>query len=204
MIRRSVALSTALVLLLASGCAARRPAQAAPSTTFGIYRGRYTAPDGTDIRFRAWIFAALPDRIHAEVVGPAGGAHWIVDGGSGRLAVTSIADAACYTGGATPDAVAAALGVKVSLRDLVAAFLGASGAGAGPGLVREPDRPGLPARFTLTSEGRVLALEKQSERTRDGGAAALGSGAVPPGVEVRPLEDLGTGPWDGSPAPEAR
>jgi hypothetical protein len=193
--RPAVAAAAALALLLAGACAARRAGTEAEGASFGIYRGRYTAPGGTDVRFKAWIFAAPPDRLHAELLGPAGGAHWIVDGGNGRLAVTSVDEGTCYAGAATPEAVEAALGVHASLAGLVAAFLGTPADSTLPGAVRAPAGPGLPERFEVASEGRVLALAKQSERQRPSGSGSIGTGEAPAGVGVRPLAELSSGPW---------
>ena len=187
----------ALVLGLA-GCGARRPAT---GPTYGVYSGAFRATDVPDVRFRVWLFARTPGRLHAEILGPAGGTRVVIDGGNGNLAVTLVSEGESYVGPADPEGVASALGLRVSLDDLVTAFVaGEQSAASALPFLRDPlSGAGLPRRFEAQAGGRVLMLELRSERPLAVPAESLGTGLPPGGTTLRPLRELRGGPWEPPP-----
>ena len=68
----------------------------------GLYRARLEHPDGSSDRFKLLLHAALPDRLHGEVLAPVGGTVLIFDGGGGRMAVTFVRDRVSFVGPASP------------------------------------------------------------------------------------------------------
>jgi hypothetical protein len=181
-----------LALVALSGCAGRRvPALAdASAPSFGVYEATHRSAGGRR-SFRVLLHAALPDRIHAEVVGPIGGPRLVVDGGDGRLAVTLVGERTSYVGPARPEALEAVLGVRIALDDLVAGLV-TSRAPEGPyEFERSASPPGLPARVAVTSaSGERLELRLKRLRPVASDATGLATGTPPPGTERRPLTEL--------------
>ncbi len=183
----------ALLGVWGSGCAGHRAAELrdrGERLAFGIYRGVLETDGGTEVRFRLLLYAAPPDALHAEVLGPVGGALWIVDAGGGRLAVTDVAGKVAYAGPADSGAVERAIGVRATLPDLVAALLGGR---ALPGPLEmdraPPGASGLPLIFEVREGRRVLRLERRRLRwTRPSGQ--VGTGAPPDGLPVEPVSNL--------------
>lgn len=143
-------------------------------------------------RFRLLLYAALPDRVHAEVLSPLGTPLLLVDGGAGRLAVTFVREGEAFVGRATAEALDHVLGVRLDLGDLVRAIL--TGEGSAPGLLLErspDDTPGLPERLRLRARsGGSLELDLKGTRPLVADPRALGSGRPPEGVVERPLREL--------------
>jgi len=135
------------------------------------------------------LYAASPDRLHGEVLSPLGSPVMSFDGGEGQLAVTLVRDRLTFVGEATPKSLEPLLGVAISLPDLVGALLeGVTPEAAGWTLER-PDGSGLPESFTVTSESGTMSLQlKRWHQLKTGGN--LGTGEPPPGMELRPLEEL--------------
>jgi len=191
--RRVAALCAIALAIPSVGCPARhRAAEREPSgERYGIYRGTYTAPDEEPRRFRVLLYAALPDRLHAEVLPPVGGPKLILDGGGGRLAVTLPGRDESWAGAATGEELGPILGFPLSLRELVVAVLEGASLGDDVGMTRLPPTGGeLPQTFELRFEGRRLRLDLERRRTARGSAATMGTGAPPPGTDVRPLHEL--------------
>jgi hypothetical protein len=187
--RRSIVLG--LVLAALAGCAPRRPIDAVPdeAPTFGVYAATHRSSEGRR-SFRVLLHAELPDRIHAEVIGPVGGPRLIVDGGSGRLAVTFVAERTAYVGAARPQDLEAVFGVRITLADLVSGLL-TGRASDGPYSFRRSASPdGLPASIEVASaDGDRLELRLKRLRPMVAGQS-LASGTPPPGIERRPLAEL--------------
>jgi hypothetical protein len=169
----------------------RQPDGTADGERFGVYRGRFIDPGQSPRKLKVLLFAAPPDRLHAEVLPPVGGPELIIDGGGGRLAVTVNSREAAWVGEARDDVLEAILGFPVTLEGLVGALIRGSTL-AGPVEVSRTPRTGtgLPRSFELGLGGRELRLELQRTRKRGRGSYAIGTGTAPPGVEVHPLEDL--------------
>jgi len=192
--RRVAALCAIALAAPSVGCPARhRAADREPSgERYGIYRGTYAAPDEEPRRFRVLLYAAVPDRLHAEVLPPLGGPKLILDGGGGQLAVTLPGREESWAGPASGEELGRVLGFPLTLRDLVAAVIEGTPLAGDVGMTRLPPAGGeLPRVFELRFEGRRLRLDLERRRTTRGSAATMGTGAPPPGTDVRPLHELG-------------
>ena len=158
----------------------------------GTYRGSVDAGDGKSRRFRLLLWAAAPDRIHAEFLPPVGGPAVIIDGGGGRLAVTLVRERTAYVGVASPAAIGAVAGVAVPLEDLVRWIV--SGPEPAPAEIvvrRQPEwGPGLPRALEIRSGARRLVIERRRLESGVALASGTGTGAVPAGVVERPIEEL--------------
>ena len=158
----------------------------------GSYKGVIDDETGRTRRFRVLLWAELPDRMHAELLPPVGGPEVVVDGGGGRLAVTLVREGTAYVGPASPAAIEAVAGVPVPLEDLVRwIVVAADPVPPDVEVTRSPERgEGLPRLLTIRAGGRTLRIERK--RVENGGAiaAGAGTGAAPPGVAERPLEEL--------------
>ena len=182
-----------LGILPIAGCAGgsrTRPRVAPDEVVFGVYRGQVWPPEGGRVPFRAWIWADAPDRLHVEILPPVGGPSWIVDAGSGRLAVTDVEAATCWIGSETPGSIERWLGIATDVRGLISALLEDDGA--------------LPPAVELTGDalGR-LRMERSGYRVAPRGS--LGTATAPPGVDARPLDEIEgrafPEPADEAPAP---
>jgi hypothetical protein len=190
---RTVAILVLALATLALACPGQRrpPDGGADGERFGVYRGRFVDPEHSPRKFKVLLFAALPDRLHAEVLPPVGGPALIIDGGSGRLAVTVNSREAAWVGEAREEVLEAILGFPVSLEGLVGALIQGSALSGPVELSRAPRTgAGLPRSFELGFGGRELQLELQRTGKRGRGSYAIGTGTPPPGVEVHPLDDL--------------
>jgi hypothetical protein len=159
--------------------------------TVGVYKGRVVNAEGKPRRFRLQLFAALPDRIHGEVLSPLGAPQLIVDGGGGQLAVTFVRDGESFVGQARGDVVARILGIRLELDELVRALLTGETVGGEHRLERTGRGPGeLPEAVTIRTEGGTLALELKRLRPLRADPTLLGTGRAPHGTRIRPLEEL--------------
>jgi len=191
------AAALAATVLAATACHERRGEIAAGDATgsIGSYRGVADGEDGKARRFRLLLWAELPDRLHAEFLGPFGGPELILDGGGGRLAITLVRDGTSYVGPASSKAIEAVTGVPVPLDVLVRWILtGPGDVPAGIEVTRDPaNAPGLPLMLEIREGERKVRIE----RRRLEGVAALaggtGTGAPPPGVQEKPLYELPAG-----------
>jgi hypothetical protein len=192
---RLAAALAAFVLGASLGCGALRgrDLQARPPQGGGeavaLYRVRLAQEGEPDRRFRLWLFAAPPDRLHAEALSPLGTTLWIIDGGSGRLAVTAVRDGVTWAGDETTTAVEALLGLRLSLAELVEALLGA---GRPPTSViqRTGGAGELPDRLIVRAADATLELRLDRRMWAGRPTTDLGTGIVPPGLDVRPLSHL--------------
>jgi hypothetical protein len=175
-------------------CSAHRPPRETPDRerAFGVYRGWADRDGDGPRRFRVLLHAALPDRIHAELLPPVGSAFLIIDGGGGRLSIASPRERIAYVGEPGADTLEGVLGVPVTLEGLVRALLLGEGIGADVTVERSPESgPGLPRRIELRSGSRRFGIELKEIKERGSRDERIGTGAPPPGVLTRPLEELG-------------
>lgn len=172
------ALSLLPVLAAVLGCGAGSRTQPVPTpeqVVVAAYRGSVTSPGGKRVPFRAWVWAERPDRMHVEILPPLGGPEWIVDAGSGRLAVTEVGAGACFAGEETPGALSRWLGVPIDVPGLVASLVDADGS--------------FPEVYELRGDALgELRMERTGFRLAPRGA--LGRGEPPPEIHVAPLEEL--------------
>jgi hypothetical protein len=157
-----------------------------------LYRGRLIEPDGRRRAFRVLLFAALPDRLRAEVLSPLGTPHLVLDGGGGRVALSFPGEGVAYVGDSSPQVMGQVVGVPVALEDFVRLVLeGEPPPGTEVRVDRRPPRGGgLPQRLDLVIGPRSLRFTLHSRRPPPPDPAAVGTGAPPPGAAVLPLEDL--------------
>lgn len=172
------ALAPLPLLAAAVGCGTGSRTQPVPTPeqiVVAAYRGSVTSPAGTRVPFRAWVWAERPDRMHVEILPPIGGPEWIVDAGSGRIAVTEVGAGVCFAGAETPGALARWLGIPTDVPGLVSSLVDEEGA--------------FPADVEL--RGDTLG-ELRMERTgfRIAPRSAVGRGEPPPKIRVAPLEEL--------------
>ena len=157
----------------------------------GQYKGRIERNGGESRQFRLLLFAALPDRVHGEVLSPLGTMQLILDGGRGRLAITFVSDGVSFVGPARPEALARILGVPLSLEELVRGLLTGEVENEEITLVRTGDRnAGLPERLEIRTPSSSLELRLKRLRPARALEPELGTGRPPGNTEVRPIEDL--------------
>lgn len=136
------------------------------------------------------VWAAEPDRLHAEIVAPVGGVTLTLDAGGGRVCVVDVARGIAYAGDDGKDALAALVGVPVSVRDAVAALLHGV-APAGLSVSRDGGEDGaLPSDFRIADGVRFLSLARVRIDRARADAGALGTGIPPSRLPVHPLESL--------------
>jgi len=192
-----VALGASVAL---AGCGGGRGA-AAPAThpdapSVGVYQGRFVDAEDRGRRFKLLLFAALPDRIHAEVVSPLGRTEMILDGGGGRVAITMVPEGVSFVGESGPRSLERVLGVPLGLEALVRGLLTGETIGQGYSVVRSGSAAGgLPQRLEVRSGSAGLELRLKKVRPMTGGGPALGSGEPPADTELRSLEELES--WQG-------
>ena len=181
-----------------AGCRGGRDS-AAPSNlpdapSVGVYQGRFQHAEQRDRRFKVLLFAALPDRIHAEVLSPMGRTEMILDGGAGRVAITVVPEGVSFVGEGGPGSLERVLGVPLGLEALVRGLLTGERIERGYGLVRSGTEPGdLPESLEIHTPRSMLSLELKRIRGMRTLGQGVGTGEPPSGTEVRPLDQLP--PW---------
>ena len=192
--RVAVALLAIVLVGIGGGCAHRAGRDLAvidgPGADVAVYRGTLTEPGSGEHGFRATLFLARPDRVHAEIAGPVGGPRLIVDGGGGRIALSFVADRVAYVGDDPRGGLRSVLGLDLGLEDLVGAVL----EGIAPAGVREFERTpggpgGWPRRIEMSGPDVELVLDLRRTRGLPVEVKAeLGTGTPAPGLAVLPLE----------------
>lgn len=180
-------------MLLACGCARLHRPRPEAGAPVALYRGRILEADGRTRTFRLLLYAALPDRIHAEVLSPMGTSHLILDAGAGRVALTFPQEKVAYVGTAGPDVLERVVGLRGLSLEPFARFVLTGEADPPPGISvrRAPPRgEGLPRRLEIATADRRLVFERRERPASGPLGAELGTGSPPPGVEVRPIEEL--------------
>jgi hypothetical protein len=162
-----------------------------PDEPVGLYKARLVDADGTQRRFRLWLFAELPDHLHGEVISPIGTTELIVDAGDGQLAVAFVNDRVAFVGPAEPEVIEGLLGVRVGLEELVRALL--TGEMSDPRhSVSRSETPGvmLPERLEIRSPRRALSLQLKRRQPLTTAREGLGRGRPPEGMQERGLDEL--------------
>jgi hypothetical protein len=181
-----------LAALVAAACAPTHHAERVPAgdgPLVGIYRTVASGGDRAMRGTRLSIWAAFPDRLHAELMGPVGGVHFVVDAGGGKVCVIDVDGATAYAGDDDPAAFYALVGIRVSFRDAVGALL--SGASAqGWTVAREGPVNELPKSIRIDDGAHSLVLTRSGFARGAPGGSALGSGEPPGTMPVRPLSEL--------------
>lgn len=192
--RLGTATAGALTLLLVS-CAGHRP-PSGPAVTgaagsVGLYKVRLVDADGEQHRFRMWLFAELPDRLHGEVISPVGSTLLIVDAGDDRLSVALVRDRVAFVGKADPDVLEALLGVRLSLRELVGLLLTDEPPRGDHEVIRVGRGDGrLPEELQVRSPGRSLSLNLKQRQPFAPEEGMIGRGVPPAGMAQRSLDEL--------------
>jgi hypothetical protein len=157
----------------------------------GSYRARIEIDDRAARRADVRLWAAAPDRVHVEIAGPVGAPRVIADGGAGRLAIAFPAEGVAFVGRGSREHAERALGVELTLDELVAVILEGRAGSTGVEVDRTGRSPGLPSSLRLATNGMRVTLELRGVHRLDAARLAeLGRGAPPPGFEVRPIEAL--------------
>ncbi len=189
--RPSIVLGVCLILW---GCGGHRSdVNLVGAEPMGVYRGRIEREGERSRRFRLLLFAALPDRLHGEIVSPVGSTEMILDGGGGRLAVTLVREKIAFIGEADSTAMNRVLGVRLGVAELVRGILTDEPLGDSEVSVRrvESDSPPLPALVEIESGPSRLSLELKRVRPVRFRSTAIGTGRPPEGIEdLRSLEEL--------------
>ena len=155
-----------------------------------VYKAAIDEGQGARRGARLALWAERPDRLHAEFIAPVGGVTYILDAGGGNVCVVDVGAATAYVGEDGPDAIAALLGVRVSVADAVAAWLdGVSPPGLA--LTRAGGADGtLPDTLRIEDGARALAIDRvRAERGRTD-PLALGTGLPPDHLRLCPLMNL--------------
>ncbi len=188
------ALTVLGVCLILGGCGGRRPdVNLAGAEPMGVYRGRIEGEGERPRKFRLLLFAALPDRIHAEIVSPVGSTEMILDGGGGRLAVTLVREKIAFVGDADSGAMNRVLGVRLGVAELVRGILTDEPTDSSDVTLRrvESESPPLPERVEIESGASRLSLELKRVRPVRFRSSGIGTGKPPEGIEdLRPLDEL--------------
>gem|GEM_PF-3045302 len=186
----------AILCAALGGCARRlhadRTYELSGPTDSAVYKGRYVAADGESGRFKAWVWAALPDRLHVEVYGPMGGTRMVMDGGGGKLLVVDLRKKAAHAGNAAERELTPVLGVGLTLGELVRGLTGREApAGLDHWLRDPPSGSGLPLRLEAGLDGSRLELFMLHRHALPAGAEErLGTGRPPDGWEGFALEEI--------------
>jgi len=190
--------SAAATLLLAAACllscagSGKIPASdLRAGNVTGLYRVLLQADGAESRKFRLLLFAAEPDRLHAEALSAVGSTELIVDGGGGRISISIVRERISYVGDADPEAMEKILGIALSLEQLVRALLTGEQSVGSFEMERNPKHgSGLPSWLKISSEGRSAEFKLKRLRPMRGRAELLGTGAAPERMKVLPLEEL--------------
>lgn len=193
--RAALALAGSLLALFgAVACSTRRPPTSrpqAPTGEVGLYRARVVDRSGEQHRFKLWLFAAPPDRLHGEILTPTSTPVVTLDGGGDRLALTFLRDRVAFVGRADEPSLERVFGLRISLDALVALLLDGESPGGDLSVERvPPSGNGLPEVLRLRSGEAALDLELRKRQALRADPTKLGTGEPPEGMTVRPLHDL--------------
>lgn len=179
----------ALLLLGVAACTGRGTSHGVPAGD-GPLVGNYRAEllDATHAkRTRVLLWAAAPDQLHVEILGPVGGVHYVLDAGAGKACIIDTGSGTAYVGDAGPAALEAIVGVRVSVAQVVEALVDGT-APDGIRVEREAgDATGLPRRFAVSEGDRRVVLTLTGLQ-RGAASRPLGTGEAPPGSTVEPLD----------------
>jgi hypothetical protein len=157
----------------------------------GVYRVVLRDEVNEARKFRLLLFAARPDRLHAEALSAIGSTELIVDAGGGRIALSIIRERTAYVGDADRRTLEKVLGIALTLEELVEILLTGEIGQEHFEMERVPERgEGLPRRLRISAEGRTAEFNLKRLRPVRGLPEMLGSGAAPEGMKVLPLDEL--------------
>jgi len=183
----------ALFALLAVGCARAHRVDRLPpgdGPLVAIYKAAIDDGSGVMRRAKLSIWAARPDRLHAELIAPVGGVSFILDAGGGKACLIDVGAATAYAGGDSVSAIEALVGLRVSVADAVGALL-TGAAPIGLTVTRDASAEGeLPAMIRIEDGSRSIALTRVRFERGTGDAAALGTGTPPGQLAVHPIDEL--------------
>lgn len=155
----------------------------------GLYAARAKGGAGS-ARFRAWVHARPPDRLHLEVIAPVGGTVFVLDAGNGSVAAAWMEDRFAIEGSSDRASMERLLGIPLDAAGWVTTILDGSTGGA-----VEVDREGapgaLPRRLVLRRDALEVQLKLEDVR---GIRGEVGNGRPPPGFEVLPLSSMDAPP----------
>lgn len=136
------------------------------------------------------LWAARPDRLHAELILPVGGVTFVLDAGGGNVSIVDVAEATAYVGPDGPGSIGAFTGVRVSVADAVAALLdGVAPEGVVVSRVGGPAGV-LPETFRIEDGTRSLAIARLRIERGRADQRDLGTGVPPDGLRTRPLAEI--------------
>jgi hypothetical protein len=178
-------------LLSCAGSAKIPLADLRAGNVIGVYRVVLQDEESESRKFRLLLFAARPDRLHAEALSAIGSTELIVDAGGGRIAISIVRDRTAYVGDADRRSLEKVLGIALTLEELVGMLLtGETGHGRFE-MERVPESgEGLPRRLRISAEGRSVEFNLKRLRPVRGLPELLGSGAAPARMKVLPLDEL--------------
>lgn len=193
-LRSPLATLAALGALTTVGCAGHPRENLAPTEggPVAVYRVTLSSEAAEALRFRVRLFASAPDRLHAEVLAPAGPPPLSLDAGAGRIAVVRSGDPAAYVGPADAASLSSLFGLESSVEALVRALVLGEDEPDDPLRIvgRTPGGAGLPRRLIAECGGRRLTMIRAGGVRRVGLGAGTGSGDFWRGRPQRPLSDL--------------
>jgi hypothetical protein len=184
-------LLASLCLLSCAGAARIPPADLKAGRVTALYRVQIEGGGKETRKFRLLLYAAPPDRLHAEALSAVGSTEVIVDGGGGRISVAVVRDNVAYVGEAAPETMQKLIGVALSLDDLVSALLTGECDTETVDMERIPERDrGLPQFLRISAKGREARFKLKRLRPMPARQAGLGTGAPPPLMKTLPLDEL--------------
>jgi hypothetical protein len=156
----------------------------------GVYKAIVSGEGAPRRSATIHLWAALPDRLHAEVVTPVGSVTLTLDAGGGRVCLVDVSEGTAYAGEDDAGALAAIAGVPLTAGDAVRALL-AGVAPAGYTVTRDGGSdPGLPEHLRIEGGARSAQLTRVRLVRLGTSEAALGTGDPPGRLAVRPLADF--------------
>ncbi len=183
----------ALALLPLSACAvARTDGTTRSKPRIEMYAGSYTDETGRSGRFRLLLHAALPDRLHAEILPVLGGPVVIVDAGAGVASVSLVAERIAYLGSTSED-LSGAVGIPLSVEALVDLLLEGRSERLDDEvwIERRPaERRGTPDLLRVGWRGRTISITLRGRQRLRSDSSSLATGTVPEGFERKRLSDL--------------
>jgi hypothetical protein len=179
------ALAAALALACSPGSRAPSVRPDAPDAA-GMYRAAAKDGSGRTTRFRLWVHAARPDRLHLEVLPPVGGTAFVLDAGDGVVAAAWIEDRVALAGPSDAPSMDRLLGIAIDARGWVSTILDGAPA-EGVAVEREGEVGSLPVALVLRREGLEVRLERREVRRASG---AVGNGRPPEGFAVHPISSM--------------
>jgi hypothetical protein len=190
-IAAAIVLLASVCLLSCAGSGKIPAADLRAGNVTGVYRVHLQGDGAESRKFRLLLFAAEPDRLHAEALSAVGSTELIVDGGGGRISISIVRERLSYVGDADAAAMEKVIGIALTLEQLVRILLTGEESLESFEMERQPRRGGgLPSWLKISSEGRSAEFKLKRLRPMRARAELLGTGAAPERMKVLPLEEL--------------